>query len=123
MINGTLRTTLIIAVLIYFVVILKFLKDKALSLKYTLLWIFSGLMMGIFVIFPELLSRIIKIFGIQSNMNGLYLFCIAFMMMILMSITSIVSKQNKKIRTLIQENALLEKRIRDLEKDGEKILK
>ena len=80
-------------------------------------------MMGIFVIFPELLSRIIKIFGIQSNMNGLYLFCIAFMMMILMSITSIVSKQNKKIRTLIQENALLEKRIRDLEKDGEKILK
>ena len=120
MINGTLRTTLIIAVLIYFAVILKFLKDKALSLKYTLLWIFSGLMMGIFVIFPELLSRIIRVFGIQSNMNGLYLFCIAFIMMILMSITSIVSRQNKKIRTLVQENAILERRVRELEQDGNK---
>ena len=120
MINGTLRTTLIIAVLIYFAVILKFLKDKALSLKYTLLWIFSGLIMGIFVIFPELLSRIIRVFGIQSNMNGLYLFCIAFIMMILMSITSIVSRQNKKIRTLVQENAILERRVRELEQDGNK---
>ena len=120
MINGTLRTTLIIAVLIYFAIILKFLKDKALSLKYTLLWIFSGLMMGIFVIFPELLSKIIRVFGIQSNMNGLYLFCIAFIMMILMSITSIVSRQNKKIRTLVQENAILERRVRELEQDGNK---
>lgn len=120
MINGTLRTTLIIAVLIYFAIIFKFLKDKALSLKYTLLWILSGLMMGIFVIFPELLSKIIRVFGIQSNMNGLYLFCIAFIMMILMSITSIVSRQNKKIRTLVQENAILERRVRELEQDGNK---
>ena len=118
MIGGTLRASLIIGVLIYFVIILKFLKDKSLSLKYTLLWIFSGVVMGIFVIFPELLSRIIGIVGIQSNMNGLFVFGIAFLMMIMMSITSIVSRQNKKIRTLIQENAILEKRVRELEHKG-----
>lgn len=116
MIQGTLRTTLICAVLIYFIVILKFLKDKSLSLKYTLLWLFSGLVMGILVVFPELLSKIIAVLGIQSNMNGLFIFGIAFLMMIMMSITSIVSRQNKKIRILIQENAILEKRVRELEK-------
>ena len=119
MIGGTLRTTLIIAVLIYFIVILKFLKDKALSLKYTLLWIFSGLIMGAFVIFPKLLLKIVGLVGIQSNMNGLFIFAIAFCMMILMSITSIVSRQNKKIRTLVQENAILEKRVRELEQQNE----
>ena len=34
-----------------------------------------------------------------------------------LALTSIVSKQTMKIRTLIQENAMLEKRVRELE-DG-----
>ena len=115
--NGTLRTTLIVGVIIYFLIILKLLKDKSLSLKYSLLWLFSGVAMGILVIFPELLLHIIVIFGIQSNMNGLFLFGIAFLGTTLMSITSIVSRQNKKIGTLIQENAILEKQMRNLEHD------
>ena len=115
MINGTLRTTLLIVVFIYFVIILKFLKNKSLSLKYTLLWIFSGFVMGVLVCFPGLLTGMIRFLGIQTYMNGLYIFFLAFIIMILMSITSIVSRQNKKIRTLIQEIAIQDKRIRNLE--------
>ena len=119
MIGTTLRIALIIAVICYFIVILKFLKDKALSLKYTLLWLFAGAVMGILVIFPNTLTYIVRLIGIQSNMNGLFIFCIAFIIMILMSITSIVSRQNQKIRTMIQEIGILEKRIRELETDKE----
>lgn len=115
MIGTTLRIVLISAVICYFIVILKFLKDKALSLKYTLLWLFAGLVMGILVAFPDILSWFIQLIGIQSNMNGLFIFCIAFVIMILMSITSIVSRQNQKIRVLIQEIGILEKRVRELE--------
>jgi len=32
-----------------------------------------------------------------------------------MSLTSIVSRQNRKIRILVQEQAILEKRVRELE--------
>lgn len=115
MIGTTLRVILILAVIGYFIVILKFLKDQALSLKYSLLWLFAGLIMGILVIFPNILTYIVSLIGIQSDMNGLFIFCIAFIIMILMSITSIVSRQNRKIRTLIQEIGILEKRIRELE--------
>ena len=115
MIGSNLRIVLIAAVICYFLIILKFLKDKALSLKYTLLWIFAGIVMGMLVVFPSILIEIIGLLGIQSSMNGLFIFCIAFLMMILMSITSIVSRQNRKIRTLIQEIGILEKRIRELE--------
>ena len=65
---------------------------------------------------PDLLTRIIHIFGIQDNMNGLFIFAIGFMLMILLSLTSIASRQNRKLRTLTQELAILEKRVRDLEK-------
>jgi hypothetical protein len=40
---------------------------------------------------------------------------VAFIIMIIMSLTSIVSKQSNKIRNLVQYTALLEKRIRDIE--------
>lgn len=115
MIPSTLRITLIVAVICYFIMILYFLKQRALNLKYTLLWLLAGVVMGILVIVPELLTAIIHIFGIQDNMNGLFIFCIGFILMILLSLTSIVSRQNRKVRTLIQELAILDKRLRELE--------
>jgi len=115
MFSEKLRIALIIAVVCYFAIILYLLKKKSLNLKYSLLWMFSGLMMGILVIFPELLLVLVDFVGIQTPMYGLLVFCIVFILMILMSITSIVSRQNRKIRTLIQSNALLERRVRELE--------
>ena len=38
--------------------------------------------------------------------------------MILLSLTSIASRQNRKLRTLTQELAILDKRVRDLEKES-----
>ncbi|MDE6739402.1 MAG: DUF2304 domain-containing protein, partial [Lachnospiraceae bacterium] len=103
MIPSTLRITLIIAVICYFIIILYLLKNRALNLKYTLLWLLAGVVMGVLVIFPEMLQRIIRVFGIQSNMNGLFIIAIGFMLMILMALTSIASRQNMKIRSLVQE--------------------
>lgn len=115
MIPPKLQATLVIAIILYFIIILKFLKDKALELKYTLLWLFAGLVMLFMVVFPELMAAIVHLFGIQSNMNGLYILLIGFIIMLLMALTSIVSRQSSKTRILIQEIAILEKRVRELE--------
>lgn len=115
MIPHTLQVTLSIAVICYFIIILYYLKRKMLELKYTLVWLVVGLIMGIMIYFPELLVHFVRILGIESNMNGLYILCIAFIIMILMTLTSIVSRQQMKIRILIQEISMMEKRIRELE--------
>lgn len=120
MIPSNLRVVLIILVISYFIVILYFLKQKALNLKYTLLWLVAGFVMGILVVVPELLTMIIRIFGIQDNMNGLFIFSIGFIILILLSLTSIASRQNRKLRTLTQELAILDKRVRELEQGGGK---
>ena len=120
MIPQNLQITLSVAVICYFIIILYYLKRKMLELKYTLIWLLAGVIMGIMIYFPELLVWFVRLFGIESNMNGLYILCIAFIMMILMTLTSIVSRQQLKIRILIQEISMMEKRIRELEnqKDG-----
>ena len=117
MIPPILRIVLITGVIIYFLIILMFLKKKALSLKYTLLWLVAGVVLGIMGIWPTTLTRFIHLLGITSNMNGLFILCIAFLIMILMSITSIVSRQAEKIKNLTQTVAKMEKRIRELEKE------
>lgn len=117
MIPFNLRIVLIIGVVCYFVVILMFLKKKSLALKYTLLWLVAGVVLGIMVIWPQSLTWFIRLLGITGNMNGLFILCIAFLVMILMSITSIVSKQTDKIKNLTQAVARMEKRIRELEEE------
>ncbi len=115
----TLQLSMIAAELIYFAVILYFLKKKTLSLKYTLIWLIGGLIMLILTIWPMLMVKIVRLFGVQDQMNGLFSMLFFFILMIIMSLTSIVSKQSDKIRSLTQETALLEKRIRELEDRSE----
>lgn len=119
MIPVTLRIVLIIAVIIYFTIVLIFLKNKTLELRYTLLWLVAGVVLAILVAWPQLLSRCVALIGIQSNMNGLFVMAFAFVIMIMMSLTSIVSKQANKIKILVQEMAIMDRRIRELEKDKE----
>ena len=71
--------------------------------------------MGLLVVFPELLVYAIHLFGIEDNMNGLFIMCIAFIVMILMALTSIVSRLDRKVRKLVQEMGIMDKRIRELE--------
>lgn len=115
MIPHNLQVVLCVAVVCYFIIILYYLKKRILELKYTLIWLLAGLVMGIMVLFPDTLLWFRNLLGFESNMNALYVLCFAFTIMILMTLTSIVSRQTLKIRILIQENSMLEKRIHELE--------
>lgn len=115
MIPSTLRIALLIGIGLYFILIFGLLKRGALSLKYTLVWLLSGIVMLALTIWPSILYLFAKWVGIQSGMNGLFAAGIGFMLIILMTITSIVSNQRNKIKILTQEIAFLEKRVRELE--------
>lgn len=110
-----LQIILAIIVVVYFYIIIHLIKKKTLALKYTLLWLASGVGVGILVIFPALLDWIAKLFGISSPVNALFFIGIIFITLILLSLTAIVSKQTERIKQLAQENALLEKRLRENE--------
>ena len=111
-----LRVFLAVMIVVYFVLIIKFLKKKLLVLKYALLWLFIGVLLGLLVAFPEILSLVVNALGIQLGVNALFLFGIGFTITIVMSLTVIVSHQTERIRSLVQDNAMLEKRVRELEK-------
>jgi Uncharacterized conserved protein (DUF2304). len=115
-VNIVLQSSLVLGVFIYFFILFGLIKRKSLDLKYTLLWIFSGLIMLFITIFPKVMINITKLLGIVDVTNGLFALVLFFVLIILISITGIVSKMKQRNKQLIQEYALLEKRVRELEK-------
>ena len=117
MISTKLQIILFVAVLVYYAVLFLLLKKQSLSLKYTLLWLFSGAVMLVFVLFPGLLTWFSTLVGIGVPTNALFAVISFCLIMLLISITSIVSKQTDRIKSLTQTLAMLEKRVRELEND------
>ena len=113
--SNTLRVVLIIGIIVYYFIVLRLLKKGRLTLKYSLLWLLMGVVMAILVIFPQLLKIMCEALGIVYGMNGLFTCALAFLLMLCMALTAIVSKQTDRIKNLVQESALLEKRVRELE--------
>lgn len=116
MISNRLQILFLIAIALYYVVLFYLLKKKSLSLKYTLLWLFSGLVMLVFVLFPELLTMFAALAGVGVPTNALFAIISFCIIMLLISITSIVSKQTERIKILTQTLAILENRVRELER-------
>ena len=113
--SNTLRIILIIGIIAYYFIVLRLLKKGRLTLKYSLLWLLMGVVMAVLVIFPQLLKIICDGLGIVYGMNGLFTCAIVFLLMLSMALTTIVSKQTDRIKNLVQESALLEKRLREIE--------
>ena len=109
---------MLIAILIYFILLVVMLRQKRLNLRYTLLWLFSGVLMLVLSIFPQLLNGVTRLMGIQLQSNALFAILFFCMLIILVSMTSIISRQNESIKQLVQHIALLEKRIREMEQDA-----
>lgn len=120
MISIRLQIISLIGLMIYFGGIIYLLKKKTISLKYTLMWIFAGIIMGINIVFPKLLYLGSKLLGIEVASNAIFAIVLFFVLLILLSITGIVSKMNEKNKTLTQSMAILEKRVRELEKKRDK---
>ena len=112
---SSLRIAILLAITVYFVILALLLKKKMLALRYTLLWLLSGLLMLVFTLFPKLLNFFTSIIGFQLQSNALFAVLFFCGMIILVSLTSINSKQNESIKRLVQYTAQLEHRIRQLE--------
>lgn len=107
----------VIVIIMYLTLIIHLLKKKKLELKYTLLWLIASFVLLIIIIFPSTIYWISNIIGIHTPINSAFILGCMFIILILITITSIVSLLNKNFRILTQEVALLEKRVRELEKN------
>ena len=113
--NIVLHIFLISVVVIFTLIIIGYLVKRRLNLKYSLTWLAACFVMLVLAIFPSLVEKIGNLFGIATITSTVFLFAGMFMLVIIFTLTMIVSHMNNRIYRLTQMQAILEKRVRELE--------
>lgn len=113
--SDRLRIVLALLVLTYSLVTVRMIRRRRLNLSYSLLWLFlSGAMLLVLMI-PQLVEWLARLLGIDLPINLVLTGFAFFSLAMMFFLTVVVSRTNEKVRTLVQQLALLEKRVRDLE--------
>ena len=120
MMTSLFRVILLTGVLLYLLLIVILMRKGRMSLKYSLLWFFSGVVLLICAMFPQVIRFFTRLIGVYSDVNAVFFVGVCFLLLIILSLTSIVSGQSERIRILVQTQAMLEKRVRQLEEKMEK---
>ena len=111
-----LQVVLIIGTVAFLLAVLRSVRHGHLDLKYSLLWLLLGVLLLLCAIFPGIVVFFTGLLGIGLPSNFVFMAGLLCTLVICMSLTRIVSGQDRKIRSLIQHVSLLEKRLADADR-------
>ncbi len=110
-----LQYLLIVGTIVLFSLIIYLIRKNKIEVKYAIIWLAFSLAMILFSIFPQLVFILGDLTRVINPVNFVFMIQIIFILLILLSVSAVISGFSKKIKRLAQSNALLEKRVRELE--------
>lgn len=113
--NSILQIILIVFSILFLLFILSVTRQNKLSYKYTLLWLLFSILTILFAVFPQIIVSFSKLIHIKEPTNALFLVYIFLLLIIVFYISVVFTKIFMKATVLVQENAMLEKRVSELE--------
>ena len=111
----TLQLELLLGSVCLLAVIFYMLKMNLLSVKYSLLWLFFAAALILFAAVPYVVYVLRDILNIEIPVNLVFVLLFCFVLLVLLSVSVAISQLAEKAKRLAQSNALLEKRVRELE--------
>ena len=84
-------------------------------MRYSIIWLMAGGALLVFAVFPYIVLVLRDWLNMEMPVNVIFTLVLAFVLLLLLSLSTIVSGFAEKLKRLAQENALLEKRVRELE--------
>lgn len=109
-----LRLVVIIVCIIFVVLVFRQVATGKLMLKYSLLWLALALVAFLVAIFPEPIFAFAHFLGFELPLNFIVFIALFFLLTICISLSIVISKQDQRIKTLIQNQAILEKELKEL---------
>ena len=113
--TGRLQLYMIIGAVILLAVIFSLLKRGLMSVKYSLLWLLLAVCLVIAAAVPYTVFVLRDMLDIQMPVNLIFLLMFCFVLVVLLSLSVAITQLAEKCKRLTQANAILEKRVRDLE--------
>lgn len=98
--------------------ILVLIRTRRLQERYALLWLAAAVGVVVFGLWDTGLNFIARLFGIAYPPSALFLIVSIFLVGVIMHAVITISRLSTHIQTLAQRLALLDERLRTLEKEG-----
>ena len=111
----TLQIELLLGSVCLLAIIFYMLKKNLLSVKYSLLWLFFAAALILFAAVPYVVYVLRDILNIEIPVNLVFALLFCFVLLVLLILSVAVSDYADRLKRLTQENAMLEKRVRELE--------
>lgn len=105
----------IAGVILALVLIIELVRRRKLRTAYSLLWLFTGLVVLTLAVFSDLVENLAQLLGVRSPGSMLFAAGILFSLLILLEHSLALSTLWYDNKCLAQEVALMERRIRQLE--------
>ena len=112
----SLQIWFVVGSVVMLLIVFGLLKQNLLSVKYSLLWLAFSAVMLVFAACPYVVYVLRDLLNLVMPVNLVSLLLFCFVLLVLLSLSIAVSQLAEKSKRLAQANALLEKRVRELEK-------
>lgn len=100
-------------VFILFLAVVESVRRGILETKYSLLWIFTCIVLGILSLSDNILETMANFIGVEYAPSLLFLFGLLCTLILIFDLTRRISSLNNKVIILTQEFALLEEKHRE----------
>jgi len=104
--------------LVIFAVVIELIRTGRLRERYALLWLATAVVILVFGLWRDGLNELSDALGIAYPPNALFVLAMAFVLLLLLHYSTVISKLSDRTTTLTQRLAILEERIRELEGSG-----
>lgn len=110
MMTNTLRVALIIVSFLTFFFMMRKIRQAKMQIESAIFWIVLAVVLVVFSIFPWVADAAAGLLGIYSTANFLFLFAIFLLIVKVFFMTLHISQLETKVKELVQQMALEEKR-------------
>ena len=111
-----LQIVFLVGDLVFLALIFLLIKRDRLSVRFGMLWLLFGGVWLVFAAVPWLLKVLRGVFRFQVVSNLVFTMLLAFVLLVLLTLSVAASLAARRLRQLAQANALLEERVRRLER-------
>src|SRR5215213_10737963 len=96
--------------------VLELVRRRALMERYALLWLLCSVVVLGLALWQDALTSMARAMGIVSAPNALFFVALAFILLLLLHFSAAMSRLGDQSKVLAQRHAILEERLRDLER-------
>ena len=101
----------IAAAVLLMLLVIELVRRRRLNERYALLWLFSATVILVFAVWGGLLEKLASLLGIAYPPNALFIVAVAFVILLLLSMSTSISRLQDHSRILAQRLAILEARV------------